>query len=177
MNPLSFYDRQKEGWNEQEIIQLKNEYVEQQKNISEIADIHKRTPGSIGCRLKLLGILNHHTEAKGYIEYKNSRLYKEIVSTNNVKRSTERSIKKETKKSLKESKINTEQNNKVLIQSKIDEIIIIQKGFQSMLNVLIDIKSDLQKLLDSEHKKAQIKKKPLCASPVINPICKIINYD
>ena len=62
-------------------------------NISEIADIHHRTPGSISYKLKSLGIIDHNTQARGYDEYKNSNLYKEIVEKGKINDS-ERRIKR-----------------------------------------------------------------------------------
>ncbi len=81
MNPLSYYNRQKEGWSDAEIEQIKNEYQTQNMNIMQIGDLHRRTPGSISYRLKNMKIIEFNTEARGYPEYKESSLYKEIVNT------------------------------------------------------------------------------------------------
>ena len=48
--------------------------------ISEIADAHFRTPGSISFKLKKMGLITHNTLARGYQEYKQSKLYKTIVA-------------------------------------------------------------------------------------------------
>jgi len=81
MNPVSFYTRQKESWSEDELQQVRSEYEEKHLSISQIADLHRRTPGSISYKLKNLGIIAANTEARGYTEYKNSALYKEIVQS------------------------------------------------------------------------------------------------
>lgn len=80
MNTLSYYIRQKEDWGHHELEQLKSEYVEQELTISHIGDIHKRTPGAISYRLQRIGIIEKNTTARGYDNYKNSKLYNEIVS-------------------------------------------------------------------------------------------------
>lgn len=85
MNCLDYYIRQKDLWEDAEIRQLRSEYETKEMTISEIADIHRRTPGVISYKLKSMGIITHNTFARGYSNYKNSNLYKEIVekSTNN----------------------------------------------------------------------------------------------
>ena len=79
MNSLEYYNRQKDSWEDNEIQQLKSEYEIKEMTISEIADIHHRTPGSISYKLKGIGIITHNTLARGYDNYRNSNLYKEIV--------------------------------------------------------------------------------------------------
>lgn len=78
----SFYDRSKEPWDEEEIEQIKLEYNIKQLSIIEIGNIHKRTPGTIAFRLKKHNILAKNTDARGYIDYRNSDLYAQIVSEN-----------------------------------------------------------------------------------------------
>lgn len=96
MNSFSYYDRQKEPWEEKECQSIRNRYEKKEMNVSQIADIHRRTPGSISHKLKNLGIINIYTEARGYLEYKNSDLYKEIVNKNKNPENP-RNIKKDTK--------------------------------------------------------------------------------
>lgn len=99
MNSLSYYNRQKEDWTNKELEQLKDEYENKKLNISQIGDIHHRTPGSISYKLKKLMLISHNTIARGYDEYKNSNLYNEIVS-GGVRRQSEKKDKKEEKKPL-----------------------------------------------------------------------------
>jgi hypothetical protein len=61
--------------------------------ISQIADIHYRTPGSISYKLKSLGIIPHNTHSRGYLEYKNSNLYKEIVETSDAEKKARKEAK------------------------------------------------------------------------------------
>ena len=79
MHSLEYYTRQKSSWKHDEVQQISNEYECLQKSISEIADIHKRTPGSISYKLKSLGIINDNKLSRGYEEYRFSALYAEIV--------------------------------------------------------------------------------------------------
>jgi len=80
MNKLEYYKRQKVGWDAKELQDIRMEYETKGLNISEIADIHYRTPGSISYKLQSLGIITHNVLSRGYLEYKNSNLYKEIVT-------------------------------------------------------------------------------------------------
>jgi hypothetical protein len=79
MNSLEFYTRQKESWTSTEIEQLRTEYETNGMNISEIADIHQRTPGSIAYKLQYMGSVTNTALVRGYADYKASALYKEIV--------------------------------------------------------------------------------------------------
>jgi len=81
MNPLSYYTRKNDAWTEQEILDIKLYYDINEMTISKIGDIQRRTPGSIGYKLKHMGIITNVTDARGYQEYRNSNLYKEIVDT------------------------------------------------------------------------------------------------
>jgi hypothetical protein len=84
MNSLDYYTHQRNIWSEDETENLLNEYNINELTISEIGDIHFRTPGSISYKLKSLGIITHNTAARGYEAYKNSNLYKEIVENGRV---------------------------------------------------------------------------------------------
>ena len=86
MNPLEYYNRQKVSWEESELQQLRTEYVTNEMTISQMGDIHRRTPGSISYALKRLDIITNNVIARGYSEYKNSDLYKEIVGTPRAKK-------------------------------------------------------------------------------------------
>jgi hypothetical protein len=81
MSTLSFYSRSKDFCGENELLQIKKEYEVNLFNIMEIGKIHKRTPGCISYKLKSLGLIEHNTNARGYTEYRNSPLYREIVES------------------------------------------------------------------------------------------------
>jgi hypothetical protein len=80
MNALSYYDRSKLSWDDEEVEQLRIEY-EEGKTIQEIGDIHRRTPGGISYRLKFIGCISDTRNARGYEDYRTSSLYAEIVGT------------------------------------------------------------------------------------------------
>jgi hypothetical protein len=93
MNKLEYYSRQKDSWGEEELSQLKEEYETKEMTVSEIADIHRRTPGSISYKLKNLGIIVHNILSRGYSEYKSSELYKEIVQKGIVEKKLNKEVK------------------------------------------------------------------------------------
>jgi hypothetical protein len=85
MNRLEYYTRQKESWDEPELQEIRTEYEDRQLTISQIGDIHRRTPGQIAYALRRIGLVTHNTNARGYFEYYEIELYSEIVSTPKVK--------------------------------------------------------------------------------------------
>ena len=93
MNGLDYYNRQKEDWSDKELQNIRTEYETQEMTISQIADIHHRTPGSISYKLKKMGLITHHTLARGYQEYKQSKLYKLIVAKGKLE-DAEKKLKK-----------------------------------------------------------------------------------
>lgn len=66
-----------EHWTQYEDKQLLKEYNIDELGIMEISKIHKRTTGGICARLKKLNIIDKKINARGYLKYKNSELYKE----------------------------------------------------------------------------------------------------
>jgi hypothetical protein len=66
-------------------------------DIIEISKIHNRTPGGIISRLFKNKYIGTRQSARGYTNYINSDLYKEIVSNNNDKRKIEKKVKSTTK--------------------------------------------------------------------------------
>jgi ATP-dependent DNA helicase PIF1 len=95
-NLVAYYIRQKDLWDDDEIEQLKTDYQINEKTICELGLIHRRTPGSISYKLKALELINHNTQSRGYDDYKNSDLYKEIVENSKISE-FERKLKKEAK--------------------------------------------------------------------------------
>jgi len=100
MNRLEYYDRQQESWEKEEVISLTTEYEEKELSIRNIADIHRRTPGSISYKLKSMGLITHTALSRGYMEYVQSELYQEIVETG-MRTTAERKERKEATLHLK----------------------------------------------------------------------------
>lgn len=130
MNRLVYYNRQKEYWSEKELQDIRTEYETNEMTISAIADIHHRTPGSISYKLKNLGLITHSTESRGYLDYKNSDLYKEIVEKG--KSSDKKKVNKEVK--LKAA------TNGVPVSTPFREI-------HEMRNEITDLKKDVKEVL------------------------------
>ena len=86
VNTFEYYDRRKDEWTISEIEQLRMEYMDKHLNILQIADIHKRTPGYISSKLKKMKIISSSNQARGYFDYINSELYKEVIEKNNIER-------------------------------------------------------------------------------------------
>ena len=72
-------------WTKEEDIQLNKLYNEDMLDIMEISKIHNRAPGGIISRLFKHNYIVNRQSARGYIVYKNSDLYKQIVSDNKDK--------------------------------------------------------------------------------------------
>ena len=135
MNRLEYYNRQKDSWDENEIQSLKSEY-EKEMTISEIADIHHRTPGSISYKLKNMKLIMHNTQSRGYNEYRTSELYKEIVEKGKIM-----DVEKKEKMKVKaESKVKAE--IKVFYTSEITEL----------KNEISSLKIDVKEMLRLIHK-------------------------
>ena len=81
------------AWNKDEDFQLIKEYNVDKLKLLEISKIHKRMPGGISSRLVSLKLADMRCNIRGYIEYQQSDLYKEIVK-NNIKNNTEKTHKK-----------------------------------------------------------------------------------
>ena len=75
-----------EPWTQEEDIQLNKLYNEDMLDIIEISKIHNRAPGGIISRLIKDNYIVNRQSARGYLAYKNSDLYKEIVNNNKDKR-------------------------------------------------------------------------------------------
>ena len=86
-----------EPWTQEEDTQLNKLYNEDMLDIIEISKIHNRAPGGIISRLFKYNYIVNRQSARGYIAYKNSDLYKEIVSNNKDKKKTEIADKSEKK--------------------------------------------------------------------------------
>ena len=134
MNRLDYYNRQKDAWDDNEIQNLRTEYETNEMTIAEIADIHRRTPGSISHKLKNIDIISHYTISRGYSEYKNSDLYKEIVEVG--KKSD---AEKKEKKEMKEATLKEETDSSYVIM-KNREII-------EMRREIAELKRDVKEIL------------------------------
>ena len=137
---MDYYTNSGQSWSDQEEEQLKKEYNEQKLDINEIGKIHKRTPGGIGSRLCILGIIEHRLSARGYTEYKNSNLYREICEKGPPK-------KEKRTKEPKEKKIKTSvSESNILITIKQSDYNELKEELYDVKNQLNEIKNMIRKL-------------------------------
>jgi ribonuclease HI len=136
MHSLEYYTRQKSSWKHDEVQQISNEYECLQKSISEIADIHKRTPGSISYKLKSLGIINDNKLSRGYEEYRISALYAEIVGNSKFNTTSKKPTKKysENQTQVELEKMKTD------IQEIKDNVNLILKHFNIETNEMKELR-------------------------------------
>jgi hypothetical protein len=128
-----------EPWTENEDNQLNKLYNIDMLDIMEISKIHNRAPGGIISRLCKNNYIPNRTSAKGYMTYKNSDLYKQIVSTNKEKEGKNSCTG--SKESLKIYSI----DNMLITINKSDYIEMQNdiKDIKKTLNILIDMITQL----------------------------------
>ena len=85
MEKLAYYTRLKEPWTSEEDSEIVKEYNDNNMDVSQIANLHKRTPGGIAYRLKKLEQIPTQVDARGYQAYQLSDLYREIVGNSEKK--------------------------------------------------------------------------------------------
>jgi len=129
-----------EPWTQEEDTQLNKLYNEDMLDIIEISKIHNRAPGGIISRLFKHNYIVNRQSARGYIAYKNSDLYKEIVSNNKDKKKTEIADKSEKNKP-------TQIDNILISINKIDYI-ELQNDVKEMKNEIKDLKNTIKELVE-----------------------------
>lgn len=161
MNKLDYYNRQKEAWDDREFQDVRDEYEIKEMTVSQIADIHRRTPGSIHYKLKSLGIILHGTLSRGYMDYIHSNLYREIIETGDANKMAKKEAtlkaKMEKKEAMLKSKMDKDVTFKakkvkkeVKINTKMDNSQISIVPFKEIIEMQIeitDLKKDVKELL------------------------------
>jgi hypothetical protein len=120
-----------EPWSQEEDAQLNKLYNEDMIDIIEISKIHNRAPGGIISRLFKHNYIVNRQSARGYIAYKNSDLYKEIVSNNKDKKQTKVADKPEKK-----------------IQPTHIDYIELQNDVKEMKNEIKELKNTIKELVE-----------------------------
>ena len=136
MNSLSYYDRSKVPWTEEEAEEIKKEYETELLNIIQIGDKHKRTPGGIAYKLKSDGIVVHNALTRGYTEYIKSNLYEEICKDGKK----EDAVKKQKKEELAKRKEETTEIKKLTFTDVVREI-------RSLKDEISEMKKDIKQVL------------------------------
>jgi hypothetical protein len=127
-------------WSQLEDARLNKLYNEDMFDILEISKIHNRAPGGIISRLIKHNYIVNRQSARGYTAYKNSDLYKEIVSNNEEKRQTEAVDKPEKK--IKPTKIDN-----LFRQINKSEYIELQNDVKEMKNEIKDLHNNIKELI------------------------------
>lgn len=130
-----------EPWTENEDNQLNILYNMDMLDIMEISKRHNRAPGGIISRLCKNNYIPNRTSARGYITYKNSDLYKQIVSANKEKEYKNSCSSTPGKESLKIYSI----DNMLITINKSDYIELQNdiKDIKKTLNMLIGMITQL----------------------------------
>jgi hypothetical protein len=123
-------------WSSQEDEELHNMYNEKLMDIIEISNIINRTPGSIISRLCKNKYISNRTSARGYITYKNSELYKSIVSSGEGKKSNKQPTKSNENISININGINT------------CEYIELKNDVKEIKNEIKELKNNLKELIE-----------------------------
>jgi hypothetical protein len=151
MNTLDYYNRQKDIWDDKELENIRTEYETNGMNIIQIADIHRRTPGSIAYKIKNLGIISCHSLAKGYFDYISSNLYREIVDSGN-KNDRYKKVKKVTEVKIKVEPLVIRVSSSDIVKMK-DEIADLKKDVKEMLRLMNALYEFENKEISSSHDK------------------------
>lgn len=144
MNPLSYYERSKAPWDEHEYSQVKKEYETDLLDITQIANIHKRTPGCISYALKWkLKLIIHNTHARGYAEYRTSKLYEEITSFYKKEDIEKEKRKEERAKAKVERKEGEKIANEIVkeLEKDMDEDSSSIKVPKRMVGIMLELES------------------------------------
>jgi len=130
MENTSMFKNAGDPWYQVEDDQLNDLYNHKMLTILEISKIHNRAPGGIISRLLRNNYIPNRVSARGYLEYKNSDLYKQIVSRNI--------------ENMKYSKMNEKNSKNVKIFSVDNMLITIDKSdYQGMKNDIHELKSEI----------------------------------
>ena len=126
-------------WNEDQDNLLVKLYVQNEKNIMEIAELCQRTPGAIAARLVILNLIPERKKARGYFQYINSEIYQEVCSRKKNRkkgRKTENSVKETT--NTTDNKVKPS-NNKEDIKTEIQEIKMEIKNVTELVKKMYDM--------------------------------------
>ena len=128
-----------EPWTPEEDLQLNKLYNEYTLDIMKISEIHNRAPGGIISRLIKHNYIPNRILARGYMTYKNSDLYKDIVYKNKNKPEIAGNIEKIRK--------NKEADNIFISINKCDYIELKQDVIE-MKNEITGLKNTIKELVE-----------------------------
>ena len=131
-----------EPWSQKEESLLNKLYNEDALGIMEISRIHRRAPGGILSKLKLLKYITQRQTARGYDLYKKSKFYKQLVQNNKV-------IYKKNLTETLEQTIQTAQIENASINIHKNECINIENDANEMKNEIKELKNEIKELKNS----------------------------
>jgi hypothetical protein len=129
-----------EPWSIEEDLQLSKLYNDDMLDVMEISKIHNRAPGGIISRLSKHNYIANRTLARGYMKYKDSDMYKEIVSKNKEKKKTEVADKP------KKNKI--AQMDNVFISINKNDYVELKDSVKTMNNEIKELKTTIKELVE-----------------------------
>ena len=144
VNTVEYYTRQKEEWMEEEVEQLKNEYLNKKLTIMEIGILHRRTPGAIGYKLKSIKIIPTNRDARGYDDYTKSELYQSIINTSNTTKSEKAQAKNKVK--LKNDETTTQESGTTIRQTRNNMAINYADDIKYIKSEIKSIKASINEL-------------------------------
>jgi len=87
------YSLRGQPWEKDEDQQLIKEYTVDKLTLMQLCKIHKRMPGGITSRLVALKLIYRRDSVRGYTDYQESDLYKEICKTKLENKNNRKEIK------------------------------------------------------------------------------------
>jgi hypothetical protein len=142
-----------ESWTQEEDAQLDKLYNIDMLDIIEISKIHERAPGGIISRLCKNNYIPNRVSARGYITYKNSDLYKQIVSTGLGRKRDKKKEAKQTIPPLVDNSLITRNDNKNtkinLYQSKIKtDYLFLTEEVKEIKKEIFELKTTIKELVE-----------------------------
>jgi hypothetical protein len=143
-----------EPWSQEEDDRLNKLYNVDMLDVIEISKIHCRAPGGIISRLCKNNYIPNRTLARGYLDYKNSDLYKEIVSSGLWKKENKKKEKVKSNLTLinNNSSLTNDDNQKPkikLYQSKIKtDYLFLNEEVKEIKNELLELKTTIKELVE-----------------------------
>jgi hypothetical protein len=128
-------------WLREDDDELNKLYNFDMLNIIEISKINNRAPGGIISRLCKNNYIPNRTSARGYMIYKNSDLYKSIVSSGEGR-------KRKNKEEKQEQNIKVNNNDNIMISINKCHYIELQNDVKEMKNEIKELKNTINELVE-----------------------------
>jgi flagellar motility protein MotE (MotC chaperone) len=132
MDTAIFFKNAGKHWLLEEDVLLNKLYNEDKLDIIEISKIHRRTPSGIISRLIKHNYIERQELARGYIDYKNSNLYNEIVSN---------------KKDKNKTNISDNISDNILISIKKNDYLELRDDIKEMKNEIKYLQETIKELI------------------------------